>query len=273
MEFRNSFEFQSNRVERIEMFKKICHYLILTFAITYLFWGFDIVLSGLGLYEHPAYNVGLIFYIIAACAPAIAVFIIWQKETDKKGIRYFLKTVLRFHHLVIEISLLAVFLLIRFGIPFLFGDVRITGSWCQVVVFIPIMFLFGGFEEVGWRGYLQPLLEKRFGFIIATLINWAIWGVWHIPLCFIKGTYQYSGSYLWFAISLLGSAFSLALLHRFNGSIMPCILFHAIGNSVVSYGISISDGTGALISYGVQIALAILVSCFCKRTSEELLPE
>ena len=52
--------------ERIEMFKKTCNYLIPAFAITYLFWGFDIVLSCLSLYEHPAYNVGIIFYIIAA---------------------------------------------------------------------------------------------------------------------------------------------------------------------------------------------------------------
>jgi hypothetical protein len=114
---------------------------------------------------------------------------------------------------------------------------------------------------------------KKYGFIITTLINWAIWTVWHIPLCFIKGTYQYSGSYLWFAISLLASAFSLAALHSIKGSIMPCILFHAIGNAVVSYGLSISDGTGALISYGVQIIFAILVSYFCKRTSNEPLPE
>lgn len=76
------------------------------------------------------------------------------------------------------------------------------------------MLLFGGFEEVGWRGWLQPALEKKCGFIFATLINYAIWLVWHIPLCFVKGTYQYSGSYLWFAVSLAGSAFSAAALHK-----------------------------------------------------------
>lgn len=260
-------------IEKNEMFKKICQYLLLTFAITYLFWGLDIVLSCLGLYEHPAYNIGLVFYIIAACAPAIAVFTLWQKESGRRGLHYFLKTVFGFYNPVIEPALMVVFLLLRFGIPFLFSDVRITGSWWQVVLFIPVMFLFGGFEEVGWRGYLQPVLEKKYGFIITTLINWAIWTVWHIPLCFIKGTYQYSGSYLWFAISLLASAFSLAALHSIKGSIMPCILFHAIGNAVVSYGLSISDGTGALISYGVQIIFAILVSYFCKRTSNEPLPE
>ena len=137
-----------------------------------------------------------------------------------------------------------------------------------MVIFIPVMFLFGGFEEVGWRGYLQPVLEKKFGFIVATLINCAIWIVWHIPLCFIKGTYQYSGNYLWFAVSLAGSAFALAALHKVKGSIMPCILFHAIGNAVVSYGISINEGTGALVSYIAQIVFAIVVSILLGRVNK-----
>ena len=250
------------------MLKKTGKYLLLTFAVTYLFWGLDIVLSFLGLYEHPRYNAGIVFYIIAACSPAIAVFVLWQKEPDKKGLKYFLKSVAKFGNPVLELALLCLFLAIRFGIPFLFGNVRITGTWWQVVIFIPVMFLFGGFEEVGWRGYLQPVLEKKFGFIVATLINCAIWTLWHIPLCFIKGTYQYSGNYLWFAVSLMGSAFALAALHKVKGSIMPCILFHAIGNAVVSYGISINEGTGALVSYIAQIVFAIVVSVLLGRVNK-----
>ena len=237
--------------------KKLSSYLIITFAITYLFWGLDILLSSLGFYEHPAYNIGIIFYIIAACAPAIAACILWRKESAGNGLKSILKKVFCFNNPLLELILLAVFLAARFVIPFLFGDVRITGSFWQVLVFSPVMFLFGGFEEVGWRGYLQPVLEKKCGFIIASLINFAIWLVWHIPLCFIKGTYQYSGSYLWFAISLAGSAFSAAALHKVKGSIIPCILFHAIGNAVVSYGLSINNGTGILVSSGLQVLLAI----------------
>lgn len=248
----------------------IGRFLILTFAITYLFWGFDIVLSRLGLYEHPAYNVGIIFYIIAACAPAITACVLWRQETDNQGIKSILIKLFRLSNPVLEITLLMGFLLIRFGIPFLFGDVSITGSLWQVVVFIPVMFLFGGFEEVGWRGYLQPLLEKNCGFMPATMINYVIWIFWHIPLCFIKGTYQYSGSYLWFAISLIGSAFSASALRWVKRDIMPCMLFHAIGNAIISYGLSVNDGTGMLASSGAQVLLAILLSVFFDRDNKEV---
>lgn len=241
------------------MSKNIYKYIFITFVITYLFWGFDIILSKFGLYEHPMYNIGIVFYIVAACAPLIAVYILMQKEPDKKGIRYFFKYIFKFNNLILELLLLGIFIALRFGVPFLFGDVNIIGNWWQVVIFIPVMLLFGGFEEVGWRGYLQPKLEERFGFVFATLINCAIWIVWHIPLCFIRGTYQFSGNYLWFIVSLIGSAFSLAALHKVKDSIIPCILFHSIGNAIVSYGLSINEGFGMIVSTCIQIIVAIFI--------------
>lgn len=239
--------------------RRVIVYLIIAFVITYIFWGFDIVMSRMGSYVHPDYNIGIVFYVIAACSPAIAAYIMLQKEPDKSGIRYFVKASFGFSRPAAEILLIVIFLAIRFGIPFLFGDVEVTGSLWQTIVFIPVMFLFGGFEEIGWRGYLQPRLDERFGPVIATLINCAIWTIWHLPLCFIKGTYQYSGSYLWFVVSLAGSAFSLAAINKPGGSVMPCILFHAIGNAIVSYGLSVNEGVGMAVSSGIQIALAICV--------------
>ncbi|MCR5249247.1 MAG: CPBP family intramembrane metalloprotease [Lachnospiraceae bacterium] len=162
------------------------------------------------------------------------------------------------------------FLTIRFAVPFLFGDGKVIGNWWQVALFVPIMLFFGGFEEIGWRGYLQDELESRFGSIVATLINCGIWAVWHLPLCLIKGTYQYSESYLWFIVSLTASAFALAAIHKVGGSVLPCILFHAVGNAIVSYGISGNEGTGMIVSSAVQIICAIGVFVFCDRTKKKV---
>lgn len=37
-------------------------------------------------------------------------------------------------------------------------------------------------EEFGWRRFLQPLLEKRYGMRLGILILGIIWGIWHLPL-------------------------------------------------------------------------------------------
>lgn len=239
---------------------KVFKYLFMTFIVTYFFWGFDGILSRFGLYIHPSYNIGLIFYIIAVCAPAISAYIALQSDTDTKGIQYFLTLSFSPNRPSLSFLLIIAFCGIRFGIPYLFGDVSITGNWGQVVVFIPVMLLFGGFEEIGWRGFLQFELECKFGFTIATLINAGVWILWHIPLCFIQGTDQYSGNYLWFAISLIGMSFSLAAIRRIGGSILACILFHSLANSIISYGISIKDSYGVIVSTIIQIVFATAIA-------------
>ena len=245
--------------------KDTIKYLIITFLITYLFWGADIIMSFLNMYEHPSYNIGIVFYMIAAAAPSVSVYILMQKDPDKKGMRSFLRYLLSINKPPIDLLVVVIFTAIRFVIPFMFGEVTVKGSIIQVIIFIPVMIFFGGLEEPGWRGYLQPVLDKRFGAVMATLINCAIWCVWHLPLCFIKGTYQYSGSYLWFMFTLLGTSFCLVAINKVSKSVLPCILFHATGNSIVSYGISVKDGKGTVVSVIIQIILSMIVFIICSR--------
>ena len=53
--------------------------------------------------------------------------------------------------------------------------------------FIQLIFFGGGHEELGWRGILQPLLDKKYTYWQSNLIVGSIWGIWHLPLWFIVG--------------------------------------------------------------------------------------
>ena len=48
--------------------------------------------------------------------------------------------------------------------------------------FVLTLFLLGGQEELGWRGFALPRLQARFGPLAATAILGLIWSVWHLPL-------------------------------------------------------------------------------------------
>jgi membrane protease YdiL (CAAX protease family) len=46
------------------------------------------------------------------------------------------------------------------------------------------------FEEVGWRGYLLPLLQRKHTALWSSIIVGAIWALWHLPLAWASVGYQ-----------------------------------------------------------------------------------
>jgi membrane protease YdiL (CAAX protease family) len=97
---------------------------------------------------------------------------------------------------------------------------------------IPMMIIGGGLEEAGWRYILQPELEKKFSFTLSTIITAVIWWIWHLPLFFIQGVFQYGQDFFMFGINVLGLAFALASIRKNTNSVWLCVLFHSLINSL-----------------------------------------
>lgn len=92
-------------------------------------------------------------------------------------------------------------------------------------------------EELGWRGYGVDSLKSRYNLFTTSMLFAALWGLWHVPLFFIKDFYQYT---LWqtsalytlnFFISLIPATILVNWLYYTNNrNIIVCILFHAMIN-------------------------------------------
>lgn len=62
-------------------------------------------------------------------------------------------------------------------------------------IFVPYWFLGLG-EEIGWRGYLLPLLCKKMNTKLAVIVNGALWGIGHASLIYFGFNYglNYTGA-------------------------------------------------------------------------------
>lgn len=104
-----------------------------------------------------------------------------------------------------------------------------------LVVNFPLSFIFFFGEEFGWRFYLQPLLQKKFGMVQGTLLLGLAWGIWHLPLNLFF--YSAPGSGLMSLVNQLfvcvsyGIFFSFA--YNYSKSIWTPVLIHYFNNNLI----------------------------------------
>ena len=82
-------------------------------------------------------------------------------------------------------------------------------------------------EEVGWRGWLLPVLASRMSRLRATLVTAAIWTLWHGPRLIDRPT-----AVVLFAVSVFGLSFVFTWLwSQARQRLFPVIVAHAIVNA------------------------------------------
>ena len=87
----------------------------------------------------------------------------------------------------------------------------------------------GLFEELGWRGYALPLLQRDRPALSAALLLGLVWAAWHVPELLSDPTGQRPP--LPFLLLVLAQSVLLAWLYNSSGSVPICMVFHAAFNT------------------------------------------
>ena len=175
--------------------------------------------------QHP------LFYL-AVYAPALAALTLVLRKTGWSGARRLLRRLLLWRASWTWYAFLLA------GIPALFYagalwkgvspvelvPVSAVGAY---LVALALHAIKGPVEEIGWRGFMLPLLQRRMSPLWAGLVIGVIWGVWHLPAFFLSGTTHSAWSFTDFflgtiALSLIATAF----FNASKGSILLPALFH-----------------------------------------------
>lgn len=131
--------------------------------------------------------------------------------------------------------------------------VRLTGltTWhllsatdgLDTLVEVPIMLILVLCEEIGWRGYLGPLLATS-SVRAPRLLTGFLHGVWHLPLVFLATDGYLTEGNRWIIVPIFLAVLTCAgqlygWLRDATGSVYPAVLAHAAFN--LGLGIVVSS--------------------------------
>lgn len=97
-------------------------------------------------------------------------------------------------------------------------------------------FLWALTEEIGWRGFLQPKLTKKFGIPKGILITGIIWAVWHFIFIFSGNYYDAGNAFIntiLFTITIVLMSFFIGFIRIASHSLWPCVVFHSTSNAIL----------------------------------------
>ena len=159
--------------------KLVKEFLIITFVIMLIFWGGCALISQ--IFNLTINNIFLrIMHIIGGFSPTIASYISLKRNNKVKNLKEWLKKIFDIKHNIWTYVLVILFVLIHYVLGCAINGFEFGAPIFMLIVILPMMLFGGGNEEVGWRMILQPELEKKFGFHIATIFTSIIWWLWHL---------------------------------------------------------------------------------------------
>jgi len=246
------------------------------FVVTFL-WSWSVLIpcailinTGIMPQVSPLYSIIEIpIAFLAIMGPAIGALVSLRTINGKGAVRNHLKSFLSLNFglkvwlSIFLISGLSTFL--PWIIPEFFGEDRIPPMLQNIYIFplylLVSTFITGGQEEIGWRGYILPFLEKRFGLIIGSLILGLVWAAWHIPLWFIPGSSQSYMNFFAFMLSSIGVSYILSWVRAASGNrLLSCLIAHgAINSFAVLFPVFITDNSANQVRFWIFCVLKFVI--------------
>jgi len=125
-------------------------------------------------------------------------------------------------------------------------------------IVLPLIMFLEGFmtsgginEESGWRGFMLPRLQGKYPVLVAVIIVWFFWSLWHIPMDLAQGT-----------------ALQQILLNRIVFNLFASLLFAWVynhtGGSIIAAGIiHVSMNTaGAFLPVSLYFLIPLVIIGF-----------
>jgi membrane protease YdiL (CAAX protease family) len=250
--------------------KQITVFITIALLWAYIFLIAAAIISN----KNPSSSLVSILHIVGCASPLLATLYYLAKTG---GWKEYFGRLIDFSHFswVVWLIILAPVIFSLLGSLIANGRVKLDSEFAAAGVAYAVILLFFGPlpEELGWRGVLFDGLAKG-SFVKAQITTAAIWFIWHLPLFFIRGSYQNglgfltTGFCLW-GIALVLQSIIMGYLYMMSGrSITSAILFHYLVNlSGEAIAKNTSSEIVVLVFYSVLAIVLIAVSSISRGTN------
>jgi membrane protease YdiL (CAAX protease family) len=218
--------------------------LVLFFLLSFLLtWGyFWVIWAPLHLPDS--------FIALGGFGPAVSAFLVLAISSGKPGVLRLLRSIVQWRagvqwYLLILLGIPILNLLAFLVIPgnlsdFAAPDSRLVRVYLSEMAFSFTIGVAPLWEEVGWRGFALPGMQRLHGPVVGTIILGALWGLWHLPFFF--GPLAKAGpdatfisasiALVEFSIGLTGLSVVMTwVLNNCRGSTLLAILLHGAFDS------------------------------------------
>ena len=274
--------------KKIFDFYQVTAFLIFLYVVISIFMGIDLP-SDLGIVG-GLFNgeslVGNILSIIVGLTNLFLIFFIYennQMEENKEVMKLWklsdfnFKKIIQYtcYFIVLENIIMIVVGILYVNIDFVLYILDYK-FWLKEVIVIPLVFFhvlvyFG--EEYGWRFFLQPRLQTKFGKIKGVILLGVIWGIWHLPLVLF---YYSTPENFFYAVTkqITGCIFLsivFAYFYEKSGSLWCVVLLHFMNNAIATI-VAVKQGgiqelySGDWMDLGVSFAVFAFIAIFFLKT-------
>lgn len=231
-------------------------FFVLAYAISWAFM-FPVAASAQGL---VSWQIPFSIYYLGSFGPMLSALAVTGLTTGASGIRALLGRIAKWRVGWGYVAFTVLGPMVFFAVAAIVGRV-LTGRWPDWYLlgeadYLPYLGLagvlalwlltYGLGEEVGWRGFALPHLQRGHSALSAALILGVLWAFWHLPAFFFRDTYVEMGpvGFPIFFVSLACASTILAWLYNSTGgSLLMVILFHAFFN-----WLSVSEAGGPYVA-------------------------
>ncbi len=248
-------------------------YFIRTFIVTYILW----LLGAYVSHQDDKSGLYLLFMLLGLMTPFLISVVMIMKSKNPAIKKDFFNRLI--NPRLIQMKMLPVFLLIMplsvlisilLSLPFggSISQFHFAQGFSFSTGIVPVLLLLilaASFEELGWRGYAFDSLQSRYNLFTASIIFSILWSFWHLPLIFVKNSYQYEifQESIWFGMNFFVSIIPLGIIISWmciknRKSVMAAILFHFIVN-ISQEILAISKTTKCIETLVLTVVAAVIV--------------